>query len=133
MNTKDKGELSEAKVTARLKEKGYAVLTPFGDNQKYDLVYECSKGFQKVQVKTAKRKSGKITAKLYTSLSNTNNQESKHYTEEDIVEFMLYCPQTDEVYQMSVKEAPKSEVTIRLEPASNNQTKNINRREDYLF
>ena len=133
MNTKDKGDFSEAKVLSRLKERGYAVLTPFGDNQKYDLVYESEEGFKKVQVKTGKAKEGKVTAKLYTSVSNRNQQEQKHYSKEEIDEFMIYCPTTNEVYRMPVEEAPNSEVSIRLEPAGNGQKKGINWREDYLF
>lgn len=133
MNTKDKGELSEAQVITRLKERGYAVLTPFGDNQKYDIVYEDEDGFKKVQVKTARKKGDKVEANLYTAVSNTNQNKRKTYTEKEIDEFMFYCPKTEEIYRMPVEEAPKSEVTIRLKPAANGQKKGINWREDYLF
>lgn len=133
MNTKDKGELSEAKVTARLKEKGLPVLKPVGDNQKYDLVYEQDR-LVKVQVKTAKKIDKIVRSKLTTSVSNRNENRTKKYSEEEIDEFMLYSPETDEVYRVPVEEAPSTEITIRLaEPKKQGKTPQINWREDYLF
>ncbi len=52
-NNKTIGELSEAIIIAKLIEVGYSVLTPFGDNRRYDLVIEDADGqFWRVQCKT---------------------------------------------------------------------------------
>ena len=52
-NNKTKGERSEAIIIAKLLEVGYGVLTPFGDNRRYDLVIEDADGkFWRVQCKT---------------------------------------------------------------------------------
>jgi len=38
------GDCSQAYIMAKLLEIGYSVLTPFGDNQRYDLVIEDAEG-----------------------------------------------------------------------------------------
>src|SRR5437588_9066641 len=54
-NNKTKGERSEAIIIAKLLEVGYGVLTPFGDNRRYDLVIEDADGnFYRVQCKTGR-------------------------------------------------------------------------------
>ncbi len=53
MNTKQIGEITEACILAILLKAGYVVLTPFGDNQRYDLVIERDGVFQRVQCKSS--------------------------------------------------------------------------------
>src|SRR5215831_8523425 len=49
------GEISEAAIIARFLQLGYVVLTPYGGNQRYDLVIEDAEGdFWRVQCKTAR-------------------------------------------------------------------------------
>ena len=43
MNSKDKGDIAEAFVTARLLEMGNSVSKPFGDNQRYDIIVDNKK------------------------------------------------------------------------------------------
>src|SRR5260370_37668620 len=52
-NNKTIGERSEAIIIAKFLEVGYGVLTPFGDNRRYDLVIEGADGnFYRIQCKT---------------------------------------------------------------------------------
>src|SRR5215468_9253180 len=53
-NKKALGERSQAIIIYRLLEAGYNILTPYGDNTRYDLVIEDADGqFWRVQCKTA--------------------------------------------------------------------------------
>jgi len=131
MKRKDKGELSEACVIAKLKEKGYAVLTPFGDNQPYDLVYEKNHDLEKVQVKTGKINEGCIEAKLDRGRVNGQGFRREEYEEGDFDEYMIYCSENSEVYKVSFDEATKTQITFRLEPTKNNQSKGVRWAEDY--
>lgn len=118
MNTKDIGETAEAKALARLKEKGFAVLTPFGDNQKYDLVYEKGRDFVRAQVKNGNLKDGSVKFNCYTSNSNTVETKQKSYTKEDIDVFIVYCSELEKVYEVPVEDTGSSNKSLRVEDVS---------------
>lgn len=62
MDAHRKGELTEAAVLAELKRHGIPVLTPFGDNQRYDMVVETPAGeLLTLQIKTGRLSNGIIT------------------------------------------------------------------------
>ena len=50
-DTKTKGEIAETFVLANLIKEGFTVSLPYGENSRYDLVIETSKGFKRIQVK----------------------------------------------------------------------------------
>lgn len=53
-DTNSKGQISESAITTRLLQAGYIVLTPYGGNQRYDLVIENAEGqFFRIQCKSA--------------------------------------------------------------------------------
>lgn len=132
MDTKDIGEASEARILSELKSLGFTVLTPFGDNAKYDLV--CDNGeFNRVQVKTGKlQDNGVVTFKTQTAgHNNTEGTYHKGYEDGEIDYFAVYCPQTSDAFMVEVEEAPSAEMSIRLEKPKNGQTKGINMADDY--
>lgn len=131
MNTKDKGDLSELKVITALKEQGYPVLTPFGDNLRYDLIYE-DDTFIRVQVKTGVYDNGKVRFKTHNMGHNNEGNYQKSYTEDEIDQFMVYCPKNDEIYQVPVEDAGSSCMALRVEEAERNHP-NINWAEEYRF
>ena len=54
-NPKAIGERSQAHISARLLDVGYNVLTPYGDNTRYDLVIGDADGkFYRIQCKTGR-------------------------------------------------------------------------------
>ena len=48
------GERTEALILAKLVTAGYAVSLPFGNNQRYDLIYEDAGVLKKAQCKTGR-------------------------------------------------------------------------------
>jgi len=133
MDTKQIGEASESQILAELKSLGLTVLTPFGDNAKYDLVVDGGGSFHRVQVKTGKLQDrGVITFKTQTAgHNNTEGTYHKGYSKDDVDVFAVYCPQIDESYIVDIEDAPSAEMSLRLEPPSNGQTKGINMAKDF--
>ena len=134
-NHKAIGERSEAIITARLLEAGYNVLTPYGDNQRYDLVIEDADGqFWRVQCKTGRSNGENIVftaVSLYyhTRAGRTANGSRPYHGQ--IEYFAVYCPETRGVYLIPVDHTGVSQMTLRLVPTKNKQEKNIRWAKDY--
>lgn len=131
MNTKDRGELTEAKVKAKLIEEGLTVLEPVGENNDYDLVVEKNGNFERIQVKTAfeGQVENTIMFKTCRTRANMSVAEDREYDEVDA--FVAYHPETDNYYWVDDKDAPKSKMTLRFEETKNGQKKNVNMAKDY--
>lgn len=132
MNTKDIGETSEAKALAALKSRNYSVLRPFGDNQKYDLVYESQEGFQRVQVRTGRYKKGCIIFKSEREYFENGNRKHSTFTNKDIDEFIVVCGEIDGVYKISVEDASDTQTRLRVdEPKAPGNMNKVKWAEDY--
>lgn len=112
MNDSDKGEVAELESQAAFKRSGYTVLTPIGHEQKYDFVAEKNNEFTRVQSKSGRIQDGHIDVHVCTYHSSS---EPTTYTKEDIDVFSIYVPEIDEVYIVSVEEAPSKNMRIRLD------------------
>lgn len=132
MNTKKVGELTEAYVLAALVKIYRAVLFPFGDNQRYDLVFEDHDGsFVKVQCKTGRYRNGVIIFNSYSS--NYTNPEMKSYKGE-IDYFGVHCPDFPEVYLVPVNDVGIGQIYLRRDPTQSNKgTHQIRWAEQYLL
>jgi len=132
MDTKDIGELSEATVLTKLKSLGFTVSTPFGDNARYDLIFDDENHLYKVQVKTGKLKErGVVTFNTASNCHNSEENYQKGYAEKDIDLFIVYCPQNEQIYAVDVEDAPKSAMSLRVEEPENGQTKGINMADEF--
>lgn len=132
MNTKSIGERTEACVLAALLKAGYAVLLPFGDNQRYDMVIDDSESFKRVQCKTArtcKRDSGAF--EFHTCSSYAHRGGGRKDYRGEIEFFGVYYPETDSVYLVPVEEVGTRQGTLRLQPARNGQQAGIRLADDY--
>jgi hypothetical protein len=115
--TKTKGNISEAKVLARLVELEYPVLIPWGDNERYDFVIEQDDGtFARVQVKTARwvEKRSVLAIQTCSSYNHCNRGKKSYRGEVDFI--MAYSSLTNKVYKFKVDDVGKSEVSLRLDP-----------------
>lgn len=112
-NTKLVGDVSEAKVTAALLAKGKVVLTPFGDNQRYDLViHENGETFSTIQCKTG-RISKYNSVKFYPKSCSCNGKHRSNYRGQ-VDYFGVYCPDNDKCYLVPVNQAGTSVCNLRL-------------------
>jgi hypothetical protein len=136
-NHKAIGERSEAMIMAKLLEVGYSVLTPFGDNSRYDLVIEDADGqFWRVQCKTGwvENDGAYIQFKTASSYYHTKAGRMSHGSRDyrgQVDYFAAYCPRTGKVYLIPVDHVGTVHASLRLLPTVNKQEKNVRWAKDY--
>jgi len=128
LNSKSKGEISEALILARLLELGYSVSLPFGNNQRYDMVVDDGKSLIKAQCKTARVVNGCVSFRV----CSTNGFTGEHRTYEGEVDvFLVYCPGTKGFYKIKIEEATKTEVRLRFAPTKGGQSSQVRWAKDF--
>lgn len=126
-DTSSVGDVSTAAVLADLVKAGHAVLVPWGDRHRYDLVLERAGSFERVQVKTGRvRPHGVIEFNAY---SNTGRVQKSYKGDAEL--FGVYCPDNGKTYLIPVEDVGDSLVSLRLVPPRNNQSKGVRPAEKY--
>src|SRR5215218_9499892 len=118
------GQRTEAVVLAELVRRGHRVLVPFGVNHRYDLALDLGDRFLRVQCRTGRLRNGRILFNTESIRSNTRATVRRGY-QGDVDLFLVYCPDTERVYALSVDELALSEGSLRVEPTTNGQQKGI--------
>lgn len=131
MNSKDIGNITEVSCMLEFMKLGYAVLTPYGDCQRYDFVVDIRGKFYRIQVKTANENhinDGYIIFRC----DNTTTQNGKvlhhQYTEDEIDFFATFYDGI--CYLIPVNECSR-EKKLRFLPPANGQKKGITFAEEY--
>lgn len=136
-NHKAIGEQSEAIIIAKLLEVGYEILTPLGDNRRYDVVLEDADGnFFRVQCKTGwiANDGACIQFKTASSYYHTRAGRTSHGRKDyrgQIDYFSVYCPEIRKVYLIPVGDVGTANASLRLLPTANKQEKNVRWAKDY--
>lgn len=134
MNSKNIGNIGEAKVLTKFVELEFPVYIPFGDNEKADLIVEFNGKLNKIQVKTSqKAEEGKMKFDLTSSTTHRKNGVKHIYTPEEIDYFACYNIARDKIFLIKVDKALGTSITIRYERPLNNQTSGIRFESDYLI
>jgi hypothetical protein len=126
---KDVGDETQAMVLARLVQAGKQVLTPFGENVRYDLAIDDAGSLVRVQCKTGRLRNGVIRFNTCSyTYHHPNNRGMRVYTHDyrgqaDL--FGVYCPETDGVYLVPVNEVGINTGSLRVDPTQNRQVKKI--------
>lgn len=134
VNTKDKGNISEAKALFEFQKRNIPVALPWGDNQRYDMIAEFNGKLNRIQVKTANEiDNGAIKCYCRSSKNHTTNKELKTY-ENDVDYFVFYNQDLDIIALVPIKEVGISKsINLRIEPTKNGQTKGIRFFKDFDF
>ena len=127
---KKRGELSEAKVLARLLELNFQVLLPWEDSSPYDVVYVKDDKFVRAQIKTGLLKNNAIRFK--THIWNPFKKKKSTYIGK-VDEFLVYSPDTDLVYRIPIEECGTNQGFLRLTETRNNQKMKIKLSKDYTI
>src|SRR5918912_773972 len=130
MQTREKGNLTEAKILAALVAAGYLVSVPFGEGHKYDFIIDDSVGLYRVQCKTGRIKKGAL---LFNSYSQSGNGATKQGYHGLADLFAVLNPESDEVYLVPVEGFGTAGVTLRLVPTLSGQVQRVNWAVDYLL
>jgi hypothetical protein len=134
MNNKTKGNISEAKALFEFQKYNIPVALPWGDNERYDMIAEFNGKLNRIQVKTSNEENnGVIKCYCRSSKNHTTNKELKTY-ENDVDYFVFYNQTRDIIALVPIEKiGNKKTISLRIEPTSNGQTKNIKFFNDYSF
>jgi len=119
MNSKDKGDLGELIVMTQALTKGYTVCKPFGDNKRYDLLFDKDGVFSRIQVKHINPDNkGRISLSLFTVMHNSDKKAKQQYTRVQYtskeVDFIaIVNAHNNEVYMIPMTELD-GQSTLRL-------------------
>jgi PD-(D/E)XK endonuclease len=126
----DVGHRTEGAILSELVRRGYAVLVPFGVNQRYDIVIDLEGRFLRAQCKTGRLVDGVVRFSTRSVRSNTNRTFTRGYVGDADV-FLVHCPETARVYAVPVENAPASCMYLRVDPTVNRQAQRVHWATDY--
>lgn len=115
MDTKEKGDLAEAKAVAMLMEAGFTVSLPTTEHCRYDIVADDGECLYKLQVKCGRRDDYRVVFNTSDIRSNRTGSRRRTYTKNDIDAFLVYDQDRDNWLWVPVEEATDSAMTIRVE------------------
>jgi Holliday junction resolvase-like predicted endonuclease len=129
MHKKTKGSIAEMEVASTLMKKGWNVLFPFGENNRYDLVAEKDGKFKRVQVKYVTPKNGALNV----GCKSSNNWSVDRYTALQVDFIAVYNSKSGDIYFVPAAKLNSSSIKLRFNKARNNQQVGIKRAEDFLL
>jgi hypothetical protein len=129
--------MAELVVAADLVKRGFRVAFPFGEDCDWDLLFwrPPELALERVQVKYTKSDGRVINARSRShSLTNGRVRATKKYTSRTIDWLAVYDATTQKIVYVPAAELGEgmSTLTLRLEPARNNQRLRIRMAHDYL-
>ena len=130
---KDIGDRTTLAVMLALREEGFEVSVPFGENSRYDLVIDDGVCISRVQCKTGRLRDGAVR---WSACSNYGHHRSPHVRQRDYqgeVDFFgVYCRETQGVYLIPLADLPlRRQGALRVKPPKNSQRKRIRYAERY--
>lgn len=131
MNTKQKGEVSEAKVLSFLSSRDVDIFLPFGENTRSDMVILENHQPERVQIKTGNIKDGSVRFSCSKVNSNRNGSKRTNY-EGEVDSFIVYCPDNDGHYYVPIEDANKASMWLRIDESMGDNGK-VKWAENYLL
>jgi hypothetical protein len=130
MNTRGIGNVTEAKILAALVQAGYLVSYPIGSGHRYDLVIDDGKHLSRVQCKTGRVRDGSLIFNGYSMPGNGVRRQS-YKGVADL--FAVLNPEDERIYLIPVGEVGESDVSLRLVPTGNGQSRRLRWAAGYLL
>jgi hypothetical protein len=130
---KDVGDRSTLAAIAVLRELGYGIYLPFGENTRCDLMLERDGFVDRVQCKTGRLRKGVVTFRVCSSYAHHRSSAFKRRTYHGEIDlFAVYCPETTGVYLVPISHLPvTNQATLRVDPCRNNQRDRVRFAADY--
>ena len=124
---KDRGDRTTLAVILALREMSLAVLVPFGENTRYDVVIDDGVTLAKVQIKTGRLRNGAVKWSLCSNYSHhASPRAAQRDYQGEVDYFGVFCPETRGVYLIPIGDLPmRRQGTLRVEHSKNNQQKFI--------
>ena len=134
INSKMKGQLSEARALYEFQKRNIPVCIPWGDNERYDMIAEFNGKFNRIQVKTSNEVvNGAINCYCRSSTNHTTNKNLTTYIGD--VDYFVFVNQTyDLIAIVPIEEVgDKKQIRLRIQPTANGQTTNVRFFSDFSF
>jgi hypothetical protein len=124
---KEIGDRTALAVMFALREIGYELSVPFGENTRYDLVIDDGERLARVQCKTGRIRNGAVVFKTCSSYAHHPNPRKRFRQYEDEIDFYgVYCRDNGCVYLVPIADVlNRSQALLRVEPARNFQEKRV--------
>jgi PD-(D/E)XK endonuclease len=127
-----KGSIAEAAIVAAAIKLGISVFKPINEGLRYDVVFEISGRFVRVQCKWIVRRGNVLIVPFVSRRRCAGGFVQKRYTQSEVDAFAAYSAEVDRCYFLPFDRFPQSRaVSLRLGPTQNNQEKGINWAEEY--
>jgi len=127
------GDRSTMMIMLALREQGFDVYLPFGENTRCDLITDRDGRLSRVQCKTGRLIAGAVhfcPCSTYGHHRNPKIQRRSYIGEID--EFAVYCPATRAVYLIPIGDVQtRTSAALRVDPARNGQARKIRRAAAY--
>jgi hypothetical protein len=127
------GDRTTLAAMLALYQAGYIVLTPFGENTRYDLVIDDGRTLARLQCKTGRLRRGAIrfpVCSTYAHHPRSSNGRRDYHGQVDY--FCVHCPETGGVYLIPLKDlSMQAEAALRVAPPRNGQRSRIRKASDY--
>jgi hypothetical protein len=128
MRTNIKGDIGELLVMTKLLKENYWVSKPFGDDCPYDIICDDKNGnLKRIQVKYVTPINNLIRCKLFSETGVS------YKTTVDWI--MVVDSKSEKIYKLNLSDFKDDDTVIylRIEKPKNNQIKNINLAENFIF
>lgn len=127
MNTKEKGDIAEQSVKLEALKRSWVVLDPVGDRLSYDLLFEVSNNFIKIQVKHAWLDDKSKNYIVDVRKTNTNQREIKRksYETDDFDFAIVFISEINKFYVIPIDIFISYKSTISFVVESKRQRKPI--------
>jgi PD-(D/E)XK endonuclease len=121
------GDRTTLAIMLALRQAGYLLLVPFGENSRYDLVIDDGLRLARVQCKTGRLRSGAVLFNTCSSYAHHPNPKLRRRDYSGEIDFFgVYCAETGGVYLVPIEDASlRSRGALRVVPARNRQTRGI--------
>jgi hypothetical protein len=127
-----KGAAAEAAITAAVIQLGLTVLRPLCEGRRYDLIVDLEPELLRVQCKLARRVGGVLAVRTETSRFTPNGYVCKPYSSAEIDAIAAYAPELQASFLIPMTSiSARRVVSLRLEPARNNQAEGVRWARDY--
>lgn len=131
LDSKRKGHISESAIITRFLQLGYAVWSPYGGSERYDIVIEDVDGqFWRIQCKTGWIENGAIRFDTANHNVTGKKRDWRHYRGQRDY-FAVYCGDLGKAYLVPVDHVGRARAHLRIEPPKNSQEKHVRWAKDY--
>lgn len=125
LNTKAKGNIAVIEIMRIFVRRGETISGPFGDNERYDLIWDNKGSLKKIQVKVGRLRAGAV---LFQSSSNSQYFKPGYHPKSykgQVDYFGIYCPELEKCYLVPVDDVKEGQGILRVDQPKNNQTKRV--------